>query len=111
MSTQDPYNAHERITTPLGERSVYRLDALAKAGVGDPERLPYSIKVLLESCLRNLDGHVVTEQDVQALAGYQAKNVGETEIAFKPGRVVLQDFTGVPCGGGSGGNAGGDACG
>ena len=65
-------------------------------GVGEVDRLPYSIKVLLEACLRNLDNYVVTEDHVKALAGYDATNVGEQEIPFKPGRVVLQDFTGVP---------------
>ncbi len=96
MTAANQYGSKEQISTPLGDRTVYRLDALAKAGLGDPNRLPYSIRVLLESCLRNMDGHVVTESDVAALIGYDAKNVGETEIAFKPGRVVLQDFTGVP---------------
>jgi len=87
----DPFGARRTIDTPLGERVIYRLDALD--GV---ENLPYSIKVLLESALRNHDGRVVTDADVAAVAGYDARNVGETEIAYKPARVVLQDFTGVP---------------
>ena len=61
-----------------------------------PLNLPYSIKVLLESVLRNMDGHVVTEADVRAVAAYDAKKVGNVEIPFTPGRVVMQDFTGVP---------------
>ena len=64
--------------------------------LGEVERLPYSIKVLLEAALRHLDGLLVTEEDVRALAGYDATAVGEVEIPFIPGRVVLQDFTGVP---------------
>jgi aconitate hydratase len=87
----DPFGAATRIATPLGERTIHRLDAL-----GDIDRLPYSIKVLLEAALRHLDGHLVTEDDVRALAAYDAKAVGEVEIPFIPGRVVLQDFTGVP---------------
>ncbi|HEX2370311.1 MAG TPA: aconitate hydratase AcnA [Acidimicrobiia bacterium] len=87
----DPFGATKKIATPLGERTIHRLDAL-----GDVDRLPYSIKVLLEAALRHLDGHLVTEDDVRALAGYDAMAVGEVEIPFIPGRVVLQDFTGVP---------------
>ena len=87
----DPFGAARKIATPLGERTIHRLDAL-----GDVDRLPYSIKVLLEAALRHLDGHLVTEDDVRALAAYDAKAVGQVEIPFIPGRVVLQDFTGVP---------------
>ncbi|MEN8234612.1 MAG: aconitate hydratase AcnA [Actinomycetota bacterium] len=89
--THDPFGARHTIATPLGERVIYRLDALD--GI---DALPYSIKVLLESALRNHDGRVVTDADVNAVAGYDATSVGETEIAYKPARVVLQDFTGVP---------------
>ncbi len=92
----NPFDAKAAVDTPLGKRTVYRLDALTTAGLGDTNRLPYSIKVLLEAVLRNVDGYVVTEDHVKALAGYEAKNVGDQEIPFKPGRVVLQDFTGVP---------------
>jgi aconitate hydratase len=92
----NPFNARD--TLQVGDQSytVYRLDALEQAGLGAVNRLPGSIKVLLESCLRNCDGFVVTEAHVRALAAYSATDVGEQEIAFKPGRVVLQDFTGVP---------------
>ena len=92
--SHDPFSARRTIDTPLGERVIYRLDALA--GLGDVEHLPYSIKVLLESAVRNHDGRVVTDDDVHAVARYDATAVGETEIAYKPARVVLQDFTGVP---------------
>jgi aconitate hydratase len=91
---QDPFKARDTLATPHGQWTIHRLDALAKLGA--VESLPYCIKVLLESCLRNLDGFVVTEDAVRALAAYDARNVGETEIPFNPGRVVLQDFTGVP---------------
>ena len=89
MPRLDPFNA--RATLPTGQ-SYYRLGALD----ADLDKLPYSIKVLLESCLRNCDDFVVTRDHVNALANYDAADVGEQEIAFKPGRVVLQDFTGVP---------------
>ena len=90
----DPFEARTTIASPLGERVVYRLDALKH--LGDIDALPYTIKVLLESVLRNHDGRVVTDEDVRALSQYDASKVEETEIAFTPGRVVLQDFTGVP---------------
>ncbi len=90
----DPFEARGTIDTPLGSRVVHRLDALGH--LAEIDTLPYTIKVLLESALRNHDGTVVTDDDVYALANYDATNVAETEIAFNPGRVVLQDFTGVP---------------
>jgi aconitate hydratase len=93
-TTNNPFNARTSLDTPLGKRLVYRLDALK--GHGDVQNLPYCIKVLLESCLRNLDHYVITEDHVRSVAKYNAKNVGETEIPFMCGRVVLQDFTGVP---------------
>ena len=92
--THDPFAARHVIDTPLGERTVYRLDALRD--MGDIDSLPYSIKVLLESALRNHDGIVVRDEDVAAVAQYDASKVGAGEVAFKPARVVLQDFTGVP---------------
>lgn len=94
MSHHDPFSAREVINTPLGERVVYRIDALKH--IGDIDALPYSIKVLLESVLRNHDGHIVRDDDVAAVAQYDAGKVENTEVAFNPARVVLQDFTGVP---------------
>ncbi|MHC4776404.1 MAG: aconitate hydratase, partial [Planctomycetota bacterium] len=93
-NNEDPFHARETLTTPLGSRAVYHLDALND--LGPIARLPYSIKVLLEACLRTFDGEIVTEEHLRALARYDARNVGEVEIPFTPGRVVLQDFTGVP---------------
>ncbi len=90
----DPFKAKTTLETPLGERSIYQLDALR--GIGEVANLPYSIKVLLEACLRHYDNYVITDEHIKALASYDATNVGEQEIPFKPGRVVLQDFTGVP---------------
>ncbi len=92
--SHDPFAAKATISTPLGERTVYRLDALRD--MGDIDALPYSIKVLLESVLRNHDGRVIRDVDVISVAQYDASKVENDEVAFKPGRVVLQDFTGVP---------------
>jgi len=94
MTANDPFNARRTLDTPLGKRGIYDINALGD--YGDIDRLPYSIKVLLEACLRNVDGFVVSEEHVKALAGYKAKSVPKQEIPYKPGRVVLQDFTGVP---------------
>ncbi len=92
--SNNAFAARATIDTPMGQRDIFRLDALRD--IGDVDTIPYSIKVLLESVLRNHDGHVVRDEDVQALASYDAKKTGEVEIPFTPGRVVLQDFTGVP---------------
>ncbi len=86
--------ARQSLDTALGERQIVRLNALSDLGAIDS--LPYTIKVLLESCLRNFDDHVVTAGHLGALASYDAANVAAVEIPFTPGRVVLQDFTGVP---------------
>jgi aconitate hydratase len=76
--------------------SYYRLEKLSEDGIADVAKLPFSIRVMLESLLRNENGYDVTEADVRALASYDPKNPAEFEIPFKPARVVLQDFTGVP---------------
>ena len=76
------YRTFDKIKTSSGETIHFAsLAALKAQGVGDVDRLPYSIKVLLESCVRNHDGRVVTDEHVEALAGYNAKDVGEQEIA------------------------------
>jgi len=85
------------LTTKAGRLQVYNLQALASNGAGRIERLPYSIKVLLESALRNVDGFTVTEDDVRAIAAWDPKTVVQREVPFIPARVLLQDFTGVPC--------------
>jgi len=89
------FNAERTLDTAQGSYTVVALDALKEQGY-DIDKLPYSIKVLLESCLRNLDGNVFTAEHVKTLAGYDATKVEPVEIPFMPGRVVLQDFTGVP---------------
>ncbi|MFO0860996.1 MAG: aconitate hydratase AcnA [Phycisphaerales bacterium] len=97
MAFQDPFNSKSSLKTKHGTYSYYSLAALKKAGIGHVDKLPYSIRVLLESMLRNLDGFVVTADDVSGLANWNAKSPAKEEIPFMPGRVVLQDFTGVPC--------------
>jgi len=90
----NPFGAQAKLGCRGGKFTIYRLDALSKYGA--LEKMPYSIKVLLEAVLRNVDGHTVTEDDVTRLAAYDATKVGDVELPFKPARVLLQDFTGVP---------------
>src|SRR5436190_4344082 len=75
---------------------LYSLPALEKQGIGPISRLPISIRIVLESVLRNCDGKKVSEQDVKTLANWNAKKPAQVEIPFVVARVVLQDFTGVP---------------
>jgi aconitate hydratase len=77
-------------------RGYYRLDQLQKDGIANVDRLPFSIKVLLETVLRTCDGFLVNPEDVVNLANWQAVDEKRTELPFKPGRVILQDFTGLP---------------
>jgi aconitate hydratase len=83
-----------RSTLRVGEReyTIYRLDA-----AGDVSRLPYSLRILLENLLRTEDGVTVTRDDILALASWDPTTPPDREIAYSPARVVLQDFTGVPC--------------
>ncbi len=93
---KNSFDARASFDTGSGSASYYRLEALQEQGLGDVSRLPFSIKVLLESLLRNENGYDVTAEDVRLLAGYDADAPAKVEIPFKPARVVLQDFTGVP---------------
>ncbi|MBM3999833.1 MAG: aconitate hydratase AcnA [Planctomycetes bacterium] len=95
-STVDPFGARDRFETGAGAAAIYRLQRLEDQGLGAVGRLPYSIRVLLESVLRNCDGFAVTETDVRNLAGWSAASPAPDELPFKLARVVLQDFTGVP---------------
>ena len=96
MNLANPFDAATTLNTKAGDVSYYRINKLADDGLGEIDTLPYSIRILLEACLRNVDGFVVTADDVTALAGWSAESTNPAEIPFKPGRVVLQDFTGVP---------------
>ena len=93
--TQDPFGA--RSTLVVGGRSfrIVRLNALSRAGL-PVERLPYSMRILLENLLRKLDGRSVRAEDVESVARWDPTAEPSREIAFTPSRVLLQDFTGVP---------------
>ncbi len=92
----DPFGIRGSLDTPNGPVGVYQLSKLEEKGLGPVSQLPYSIRVLLESVVRNCDGFAVTEEDVQNVASWKARDPQAVEIPFRPARVVLQDFTGVP---------------
>jgi aconitate hydratase len=96
MSTKDPFGARTALASGSGPMVMYRLEQLERAGVGQISRLPYSIKILLEAVLRQYDGFAITEDDVTSLAGWQPQQADRPEVPYKPARVILQDFTGVP---------------
>src|SRR3981189_3296073 len=87
-----------RSTLKVGEKEsdFYRIDALDKQGIST-KHLPFSLRILLENLLRTEDGRNVTKDEVRALAAWKKNSKPEKEIAFTPSRVLLQDFTGVPC--------------
>src|SRR5512136_1679037 len=98
MSTEqtNPFGAEAALSTRAGTVRILRLAELARQGLGAIDRMPFSIKVLLENLLRSVDGFQVTPDDVVRLARWNAGSPGQAEVPFKPGRVILQDFTGVP---------------
>ena len=95
MSLPNPFNTLQKFSANGAEHSFYSLPALEQAGF-KVSRLPVSIRLVLESLLRNCDGKRVAEQAVRDLAGWQAKAPRTEEIPFVVARIVLQDFTGVP---------------
>jgi aconitate hydratase len=96
MAVANPFGTEATLNTASGPVKLHRLQKLEELGLGRMDKLPYSIRVLVEACLRNCDDFIVSQDDVKNVACWNARNVGEVEIPFKPGRVVLQDFTGVP---------------
>jgi aconitate hydratase len=93
----DVFGARSSLSTAHGSFTIYRLDALAKAGLAPGlDRMPYSIRVLLEAVLRNVDGELVSADDARNLAAWNAAAPRDVELPYMPARVILQDFTGVP---------------
>ncbi|MGQ4534378.1 aconitate hydratase AcnA [Dermabacteraceae bacterium P13115] len=92
MSTVNSYNAKTTLAVDGEEYEIYALDA-----VPGSEKLPYSLKVLLENLLRTEDGANITAQHIAALGAWDPQAEPDTEIQFTPSRVIMQDFTGVPC--------------
>jgi aconitate hydratase len=93
----NPFGARGTLPGGSSPITIYRLPELARQGVADLDRLPFSVRVLLENALRWCGQGVATEEHVKTLASWQAKQADRPEFPFMPARVVLQDFTGVPC--------------
>jgi aconitate hydratase len=92
----DSFGARGALNVGGREVHLYQLGALAKAEA-DPSRLPFSLKILLENLIRNEDGRSVTQDDIAALAAWDPASPADRELQFRPARVLMQDFTGVPC--------------
>src|SRR6476619_6127098 len=91
------FNSRQQFDLGNGKKGTfYSLPALEEQGVGNISRLPVSIRIVLESVLRNCDGKKVRRKDVETLAKWNAKKPANEEIPFVVARIVLQDFTGVP---------------
>lgn len=96
-AVSNPFGARATATLAGRSTTIYRLKELSRQGLGSLDRLPFSIRVLLENALRFAGRDIVTEQHVEHLAQWKARDPHRAEIPFMPARVVLQDFTGVPC--------------
>lgn len=96
MASQDSFGAKGTLDVDGQSYEIYRLDAVEGEGL-DVESLPFSLKVLLENLLRTEDGADITADHIRAIAGWDASANPDQEIQFTPARVIMQDFTGVPC--------------
>jgi len=96
MTNQNPFGAKQSLTVDGETYTYYRLQTLADNGVANISKLPFSIKILLESVLRQYDNHAITKSHIQELANWNPAQPQSSEIPFKPARILLQDFTGVP---------------
>ncbi len=93
----DSYRSKSLLNLKNQAVSFFDLNALKRANVGHIEKLPFTIKILLENLLRQEDGANVTKDDIAAVASWDPAKASDKEISFMPARVILQDFTGVPC--------------
>ncbi len=93
---RDTLNVRRTLIVDGEEYDYFSLEAADQAGIGDIGRLPFSLKVLLENLLRWEDGRAVTTDDIKAVAEWAAEKRSDREIAYRPARVLMQDFTGVP---------------
>ncbi|WP_404452730.1 aconitate hydratase AcnA [Virgibacillus necropolis] len=94
--TQNAFQAKKQFELNGKTYNYYQLKALEEAGIGNIARLPFSIRVLLESIVRQHDGHVIKDEHVKGLTKWGTKEGEGVDVPFKPSRVILQDFTGVP---------------
>lgn len=90
--SKNSFGARDQLTVDGQSYEIHRIDSIPNAA-----RLPYSLKILLENLLRNEDGRLVTAEQVEALAAWDPATINNAEVQFTPARVLMQDFTGVPC--------------
>jgi len=95
-SAKNSFGARDTLSVGKQSYEVHRLEALERKGIGHADRLPFSIRILLENLLRQEDDRFVHAKDIESLAEWQPVTPKRSEIAFMPARVLLQDFTGVP---------------
>src|SRR4051812_26443934 len=96
MTSIDSFKCAKTLKVGSKTYAYYSLPAAEKAGLKGISRLPFSMKVLLENLLRHEDGRTITKQDIQAVAQWLKTKTSDRDIAFRPARVLMQDFTGVP---------------
>jgi aconitate hydratase len=96
MGQESNYNAKKQLEVNGKTYNYYDLKAVEEAGLGKISRLPYSVRVLLESLLRQHDGHQIKDEHIEGLAKWGTEENKGVDVPFKPSRVILQDFTGVP---------------
>jgi aconitate hydratase len=96
LASKNSFGAKSTLSVEGTDYEIFRLDAVTGEGL-DVDSLPFSLKVLLENLLRTEDGADITADDIRALAGWDETAEPDKEIQFTPARVIMQDFTGVPC--------------
>src|SRR5260221_14106351 len=99
MASLDSFKCRKTLTAGAKTYEIYSLKAAEKNGLAGVSRLPFSLKIVLENLLRNEDGRTVKKEDIQAVAAWiDNRGKAEHEIAFRPARVLMADFTRVPAG-------------
>src|SRR6202522_2055462 len=100
MASLDSFKCRKTLTVGAKSYEIYSLKAAEKNGLSGVSQLPFSLKIVLENLLRNEDGRSVKKEDIEAVAAWTSnRGKKEHEIAFRPARVLMQDFTGVPADG------------
>ncbi len=96
MNTNDIAGLKKKLSLSSGDVTYYSLNELEKQGFAGVTRMPYTLKIILEAVLRQLDGDLITEDHLNAMLAWNKKDGAGGEIPFKPARIIMQDFTGVP---------------
>src|SRR5690625_3219484 len=96
MSKENEFRLQKSFELNGKKYNYFDLKEIEEAGLGKVDRLPYSIRILLESVIRQYDGHVIKDEHLKGLSQWGLENNEADNVTFKPSRVILQDFTGVP---------------